>query len=507
MNRFLLLLTGLLLLLAGAEPSAAVDAPTAEAGRIAAAMVFGDRLVSLNPDGTAAAVLSYAHDTDPAWLGDGGSLAVSSGDSGNGDIFVLSPDGRQRRQITATPERESDPAWAPSGMLAYERGRADTAIYAADAAGHEERLLTDGPGCDGDPAFSPDGMLIAFASCRSGSEQIYLMNRDGTDVVRLTHDDGDDSDPAWSPDGSRIAYSSARGDSRRIYLIGADGSDDRPLTAGPADVSPVWSPDGRELLYIAALGDYIAFGLSLETGEERVITRGVARIAWQRIPNGERACTHLGTWQDDVVGGGTGSDLVCGAGGNDHVNGGPGLDILRGGDGDDALDARDGVPDVVDGGEGWDTAFVDRGDRTVHVENISFPEPRNVARGRPVTTTWSWADSSAEFVVDGLGPTSPLWWGSYYAPQWIEIELVRPTAIRSIQLVVAQSPSGETIHAIRGRTATGERKLLRVVNRVTHDNDVITIRPIRPWRGITAVRISTVESPSWVAWKEIRVLR
>ena len=508
MNRFLLLLTGLLLLLAGAETSAAVDESPAAAGRIAAAMVFGDRLVSLNPDGTAAAVLSYAHDTDPAWSPDGGSLAVSSGDSGNGDIFVLSPDGRQRRQITATADRETDPAWAPSGaLLAYERVGTDTAIYAADAAGHEERLLTDGPGCDGDPAFSPDGTLIAFTSCRAGLAQIYLMNSDGTDVVRLTHDDGDDSDPAWSPDGSRIAYSSARGDSRRVYVIRADGSDDRPLTDGPADVSPAWSPDGREIVYVEGTGDYLVTARSLETGEQRLVTRGVARVAWQRIPNGEHACTELGTWQADVVGGGPGSDLVCGVGGNDHLNGGAGLDVLRGGDGDDVLDARDGVADVVDGGEGFDTAFVDRGDRTVDVENINFPEPRNLARGRPVTTSWEWADSSAEFAVDGLGSGSPLWWGSYYPPQWIEVDLGGPRTIRRIELVVAQSGRDESVHVIRGRDARGNLKLLRVVARLTGDNDVIRIRPKLPWRGIRAVRISTLELPGWVAWTEIRVLR
>jgi hypothetical protein len=41
----------------------------------------------------------------------------------------------------------------------------------------------------------------------------------------------------------------------------------------------------------------------------------------------------------------------------------------------------------------------------------------------------------------------------------------------------------------------------------TSDNDVVTIKPTRAWRGITAVRVTTFESPSWVAWKEIRILR
>jgi hypothetical protein len=150
---------------------------------------------------------------------------------------------------------------------------------------------------------------------------------------------------------------------------------------------------------------------------------------------------------------------------------------------------------------------VDRGDRTVNVESVSFSEPRNLARGRPVTTSWDWADSSAEFAVDGLGAGSPLWWGSYYPPQWIEIDLGGPKTVRTIELVVAMREHDETVDVIRGRDSSGKLKLLRAFARLTGDNDVIRIKPKRPWRGITAVRISTVELPGWVAWKEVRVLR
>jgi hypothetical protein len=100
-----------------------------------------------------------------------------------------------------------------------------------------------------------------------------------------------------------------------------------------------------------------------------------------------------------------------------------------------------------------------------------------------------------------------LWWGSNYAPQWIEVDLGRPVTIRSIEVVVAQNPAGDTIHVIRGRDSNGQPKLLKVVARYTADNDVIRIKPQRPWRWIGAVRVTTIESPSWVAWKEIRILR
>src|SRR5919108_2669962 len=204
MKRFLLVLAVLALGFAvtgssGAGRGSRLDF-SGTTGRLAMPMIFGDRLLTINPDGFGAAVISYSHDTDPAWSPDGSALAVSTQETGNGDIYVLSPDGRQRRRLTTSDDRESDPSWAPGGYeLAYERFHGDTAIYTVDADGSDIRLITDGPGCDDDPAFSPDGTQIAFTSCRSGSRQIYVMDADGSDVVRVTHDDGADANRPGRP--------------------------------------------------------------------------------------------------------------------------------------------------------------------------------------------------------------------------------------------------------------------------------------------------------------------
>lgn len=155
---------------------------------------------------------------------------------------------------------------------------------------------------------------------------------------------------------------------------------------------------------------------------------------------------------------------------------------------------------------GSEGAWVDRGDRTINVEDASVPEPRNVARGRPASASYWWGDSPPEFAVDGLGATG-LWWGSNLAPQWIEVDLGRPRTIRRIELVVAQTPPGDTIHVIRGRDVRGNLHLLKVVTGYTADGMPVTVKPQRPWHRITGVRVTTVQSPSWVAWKEIRVLR
>jgi Tol biopolymer transport system component len=131
-------------------------------------------------------------------------------------------------------------------------------IFQMNANGAAERRLTD---ADSDtskpeglffqvePAWSPDGNKIAFASARTGSFDIYVMNADGTGTRRLTSTKQDDGHPTWSPDGTAIAFS--RGTPGDIYVMNSDGSNVRPLIAAPTGESePAWSPDGTWIAYV-----------------------------------------------------------------------------------------------------------------------------------------------------------------------------------------------------------------------------------------------------------------
>jgi eukaryotic-like serine/threonine-protein kinase len=103
---------------------------------------------------------------------------------------------------------------------------------------------------DSHPDFSPDGSKVVFASNRDGRTEIYVMNRDGSDIRRLTFNTADDDCPEWSPDGRRIAFQSKRDGQMEIYVMEADGSNQINLTNDPAeDLRPSWSPDGASLAY------------------------------------------------------------------------------------------------------------------------------------------------------------------------------------------------------------------------------------------------------------------
>lgn len=90
------------------------------------------------------------------------------------------------------------------------------------------------------PSWSPDGSRLAFVSHRTGDEELYLANADGTRITRLTRIPGPDLSPAWSSDGRKLVWSR----DREIWTMNASGSGKRRVV-GKAKIwhehhSPTW---------------------------------------------------------------------------------------------------------------------------------------------------------------------------------------------------------------------------------------------------------------------------
>jgi hypothetical protein len=130
----------------------------------------------------------------------------------------------------------------------------------------------------------------------------------------------------------------------------------------------------------------------------------------------------------------------------------------------------------------------------------------NLAYRRPTRASIRLPGYGGELAVDGDPGTL---WNSGGGPrQWIEIDLQAPRDIREIRLTVGQSPPGETTHRIWGRgPADGaEFLLLQELKGPTADSQVLVARPEAAWQDLQVLRIETLLSPSWVAWREIEVL-
>jgi TolB protein len=118
---------------------------------------------------------------------------------------------------------------------------------------------------------------MAFMSNRDGNPEIYVMNRDGSNVRRLTNHPAGDSTPTWSPSGSQIAFTSDRAGQPQIYIMSADGSNTRRLTTAESYADrATWSPAPfNEIAFTARTGGgYDIKVYDLATGETRQITSG-----------------------------------------------------------------------------------------------------------------------------------------------------------------------------------------------------------------------------------------
>ena len=76
----------------------------------------------------------------------------------------------------------------------------------------QPQRLTSRPGIDTAPATRPTAARIVFESDRSGSQQLYVMNADGSGQRRISFGGGRYASPVWSPRGDLIAFTRIGGD-------------------------------------------------------------------------------------------------------------------------------------------------------------------------------------------------------------------------------------------------------------------------------------------------------
>ncbi|HEY1258254.1 MAG TPA: Tol-Pal system protein TolB, partial [Stellaceae bacterium] len=89
-----------------------------------------------------------------------------------------------------------------------------------------------------------------FNSDRGGSQQLYVMNSDGSGVHRISFGSGKYGTPVWSPRGDMIAFTKIGG-SFSIGVMRPDGSGERLLANGFLVEGPSWAPNGRVLIYFS----------------------------------------------------------------------------------------------------------------------------------------------------------------------------------------------------------------------------------------------------------------
>jgi hypothetical protein len=97
-----------------------------------------------------------------------------------------------------------------------------------------------------------DARQIVFASNRTGSQQIFLMDLESRESRAISEADGQYA--VGSPRGRWIAYSTHTPGG--IWLRAVDGkTPSRRLTDDPSDDSPIFSHDGQQVIFERGAGD------------------------------------------------------------------------------------------------------------------------------------------------------------------------------------------------------------------------------------------------------------
>jgi Tol biopolymer transport system component len=140
------------------------------------------------------------------------------------------------------------------------------------------------------PAFSPDGRRIAFESDRSGTQELWICDRDGSKTLQLTSFGGAVVyGPSWSPDSQSIAFTVAQKAMKDdIYVVGVNGGVPRRMTTNPAeDKWPYWSHDGKWIYFSSTRsGREEIWKMPSSGGEAVQITRNSGDIP-QESPDGK----------------------------------------------------------------------------------------------------------------------------------------------------------------------------------------------------------------------------
>jgi Tol biopolymer transport system component/DNA-binding winged helix-turn-helix (wHTH) protein len=191
----------------------------------------------------------------PQWSTDGQSILFASGRGSHPGLWRVSA------QLRDYPVQINDSGWYPAisrstSSLAYQRITRSLNIWElhlSDSPQQPRILVPSTSETDQGPApqISPDGKKLAYMSDRSGTMEIWVSNRDGSNPLQLTSI-GDVGTPRWSPDSQSIVFDAAGRNTTSIYRVNLDGTSPRLLTPDNFNVCPSWSRDFKWIYFASS---------------------------------------------------------------------------------------------------------------------------------------------------------------------------------------------------------------------------------------------------------------
>jgi Tol biopolymer transport system component len=131
-------------------------------------------------------------------------------------------------------------------------------LYMVPIGGGDAKRITDGMAFDTQPRYSPDGSKIVFISDRSGADNLWISNADGSEPRAITKDKTQTfRSPEWTPDGNYIIASRLSGTPpvMSLFLYHVDGGSGVKLTGNSDEqktlfaLGPAFGKDPRYVYF------------------------------------------------------------------------------------------------------------------------------------------------------------------------------------------------------------------------------------------------------------------
>ena len=151
---------------------------------------------------------------------------------------------------TSVDFKVSCKAAAKNRVAFVRKSNGSNDIFLMDPDGSNVEQLTIKPSNDIDPAISHDGTKIAFISDRDGNHDLYIMDYDGSGIQKVVGTPGFTSRPMWSPNDVKLIFANRQNGDYEVHITNLNESGMEQLTDNKVDdYYPDWSPDGNTIAF------------------------------------------------------------------------------------------------------------------------------------------------------------------------------------------------------------------------------------------------------------------
>ncbi len=227
-------------------------------------------------------LIAYSHLTDDYW-----------------QIWVMTPEGTDQRQLTFSLQDKRDPAWIHQGnALAFRTNNGQ--LFTIDRNGQNETRILEQYGVINSPHFcdaAQEIVFVRFDPATADISDLWKTDLEGKRPLLLTKQNKFVYQPSFSPDGKHIVFVQIADnkEDQHLWIMslpdrpnrsryagqagasggGGDGGQPRSLTEGPGkDALPHFSPSGRDITFTSnRQGNYDIYLLDVQNGKVNRVTQ------------------------------------------------------------------------------------------------------------------------------------------------------------------------------------------------------------------------------------------